>query len=307
MARDEFPARVIDVLAKRVGYHCSSPDCGRPTVGPHSEPGTFVKVGVAAHITAASVGGPRYDPSLTTEQRTDISNGIWLCCDCGKLIDSDEAKYTPDLLRKWKADKEAELEAQIKSGFVPDLNGPPLVVSSPMRIGCIGYVALENGSRVPRARIIGPEEDPARYTSACVFRLVIKPVQITEPTILLGVGVEVLSVEPIPSYKPLMGVYPTSFSVYVLPFDDPNKAGTSHFMAEKFYRVREGQRSEELPYQPVEVDRHAPEVLDLRLSPRSPGMFNLQIFAQVAVGTSVKEQDLVPPMVVIVPAPEKPQ
>ncbi len=305
MARDDFPSRVIEVLAKRVGYHCSNPHCGRPTVGPHSEPGTFVKVGVAAHITAASPGGPRYDPSLTTEQRSDISNGIWLCCDCGKLIDSDEGKYTPDVLRKWKTDKELELDAQIRSGFVPNLNGPPLVVSSPMRIGFIGNVVLEDGSKIPRAVIMGPDADPARYFSACVFRLVIKPVQLAQPTIILGVGIEVLSVEPVPPYKPLMGAYPTSFSVFVLPFDDPSRAGTSRFMAERFYRVREGQRSEELPYQPIEVDRDAADVLDLRLAPRSPGMFNLRIFAQVAVGTAIKEQDLVPPLVVIVPAPEE--
>jgi hypothetical protein len=262
-----------------------------------------VNVGVAAHITAASIRGPRYDSNLTTAQRTDISNGIWLCCDCGKLIDSDEAKYTADLLRKWKADKEAEIEVQIRSGFVPDLNSPPLVVSSPMRIGFIQYAEVENGSRIPLARIINPDEDPATYASACVFRLVIKPVQVIRPTIILGVGVEVLSVEPVPSYRPLKGVYPISFSLYVLTFDDPNKAGTSRFMAERFYRVREGQRSEELTYQPIEVDRDAPDVLDLRLTPRSPGMFNLRVFAQVAVGTSVTQQDLVPPMVVIVPAP----
>jgi hypothetical protein len=110
-----------------------------------------VKIGVAAHITAASVGGPRYDAGLTKEQRTDISNGIWLCCNCGKLIDSDESKYTPDLLRKWKEDKEAEIEAQINSGFVPNLSGPPLLVSSPMRIGYMGNVVLESGLSVPRA------------------------------------------------------------------------------------------------------------------------------------------------------------
>lgn len=303
MARDDFSARVIEVLAKRVGYHCSNPDCGRATVGPHSEPGRHVNVGIAAHITAASLGGPRYDSNLTTAQRTDISNGIWLCCDCAKLIDSDEAKYTADLLRKWRADKEAEIETQIRSGFVPDLNGPPLVVSSPMRIGFIQHVELENGSRVPLARIINPDEDPVRYMSACVFRLVIKPVQVIRPTIILGVGVEVLSVEPVPPYRPLRGAYPTSFSVYVLPFDDPKKAGASRFMAERFYRVREGQRSEELPYQPIEVDRDAPDVLDLRLSPHNPGMFKLRVFTQVAVGTSVVQQDLVPPMDVIVPSP----
>lgn len=302
MARDDFPARVIDVLAKRVGYCCSNPSCGRSTVGPHTEPGRSVVMGVAAHITAASAGGPRYDSTLTSEKRADISNGIWLCCNCAKLIDSDEAKYSSGLLCKWKADKETELEAKLTSGHVPILSGPLLIVSSPLRIGCIQHVTLDDGSKVPLARIIAPDKDPTRYTSACVFRLVITPVQVTQPTVILGIGIEVLSAEPLPHYKPLKAAYPTSFSLYVLPFDDPKVAGTSRFMAERFYRVREEQRSEELPYQPVTVDCDAPDVFDLRLGPRNPGLFTLRVFAQVAVGTVVNEQDLlIPPMVVIVP------
>lgn len=57
---------------------------------------------MAAHITAASRKGPRYDKTLSAEGRCSIENAIWLCQNCAKLIDNDAARYTVDLLRQWK-------------------------------------------------------------------------------------------------------------------------------------------------------------------------------------------------------------
>jgi hypothetical protein len=67
-----------------------------------------VNVGQAAHITAAAPGpgAKRYDSTLTKEERRAASNGIWLCQLCAKLIDTDEARFTVELLRKWKQDAE---------------------------------------------------------------------------------------------------------------------------------------------------------------------------------------------------------
>jgi hypothetical protein len=65
-----------------------------------------VNLGVAAHITAASAGGPRYDPALTPEERSSSDNGIWLCVKCATLIDKDDPAYSVDLLREWKRDAE---------------------------------------------------------------------------------------------------------------------------------------------------------------------------------------------------------
>jgi len=84
-----------------------------PTSGPDAAGGT-TNSGVAAHISAASPGGARYDETLTAEQRSDIGNGIWLCQVHAKLIDDDELSYPPPLLREWKdvAEKMAALEAR---------------------------------------------------------------------------------------------------------------------------------------------------------------------------------------------------
>jgi tetratricopeptide (TPR) repeat protein len=100
--RDDFNAKTKETLARRVGYRCSNPDCRKLTSGPHDDPTKFINIGVAAHITAAAEGGPRYDRSLSSEARSSVDNGIWLCQDCAHLIDSDVQRYTVELLREWK-------------------------------------------------------------------------------------------------------------------------------------------------------------------------------------------------------------
>lgn len=84
-----------------------------PTAGPDGD-GGVTNVGVAAHISAASPGGPRYDETLSSEVRSDIANGIWLCQTHAKLIDDDELTYTSAVLRDWKdtAEHMAALEAR---------------------------------------------------------------------------------------------------------------------------------------------------------------------------------------------------
>lgn len=107
--RDNFPKSTARVLAERVANLCSNPDCRCATVCAASEKDKRVNIGEAAHICAASPGGPRYDENMTPEQRMNISNGIWLCGTCHTLIDSDEKKYTVEVLNNWKetAEKEA--------------------------------------------------------------------------------------------------------------------------------------------------------------------------------------------------------
>jgi len=77
MPRDDFTKPVQEALARRVGFRCSNPRCRAATVGPAPSEDRFSNNGVAAHITAASVGGPRYDATISREARRSIANGIW--------------------------------------------------------------------------------------------------------------------------------------------------------------------------------------------------------------------------------------
>jgi len=124
--RDDFQQKVKDILAKRVGFLCSNPSCKCPTTGPHTNPRKAINVGVAAHIAAAAHGGPRYDASMSQVDRSSIQNGIWLCQNCAKLIDNDEARYTAPLLCQWKAAAEQAALQRVETGTplktVPALN-----------------------------------------------------------------------------------------------------------------------------------------------------------------------------------------
>src|ERR1039458_9499539 len=112
---DEFSEPVKRVLATRVGNVCSNPECRALTSGPQENPAKALNIGVAAHITAASAGGPRSDPQLLPEERSSPSNGIWLCQNCAKLVDNDPPRFTVDLLEKWKAAAESEARKCIRS------------------------------------------------------------------------------------------------------------------------------------------------------------------------------------------------
>jgi hypothetical protein len=112
--RDDFSAEVKDKLARRVGFHCSNPKCKKVTSGPQIDAAKAINLGIAAHITAAAPGGPRYNADLTPEQRTAIDNGIWLCWNCSHLIDSDIKRYPANLLRQWKQDAEARALAELE-------------------------------------------------------------------------------------------------------------------------------------------------------------------------------------------------
>lgn len=100
--RDNFSQRTKDILAKRVAFHCSNPECRCHTCMAGSDSDKQITIGIAAHISAAAPGGPRYDPDLSPAERKHIDNAIWLCSNCASMIDRDEKLYTIDVLKQWK-------------------------------------------------------------------------------------------------------------------------------------------------------------------------------------------------------------
>jgi hypothetical protein len=131
MARDDFDRRTKQALAERAGYRCSFPGCGLPTIGPSDEAAdSSSATGMACHIAAAA-GGPgarRYKPDMSPAERASISNGIWMCYTHGKLIDTDETRFSVPMLQKWRAIAEErarllQIHGALLGGKLPDYSG----------------------------------------------------------------------------------------------------------------------------------------------------------------------------------------
>ena len=92
----------------RSGDACAFPGCGRSLVIEAMHPEDLDKpVGKFAHISAASVGGPRYDKNMSSSQRRAASNLVLLCGEHHDAVDAQLNKYTVDFLREAKAQHEA--------------------------------------------------------------------------------------------------------------------------------------------------------------------------------------------------------
>jgi hypothetical protein len=85
-------------------------------------------IGVAAHIRGAASGrgSRRYLASMSSEERSDITNAIWLCGTQAIMIDRDEVTFSADELRTMKREHEENIriiqQNPIPAGVsIPDL------------------------------------------------------------------------------------------------------------------------------------------------------------------------------------------
>jgi hypothetical protein len=145
--RDDFSKKTRQLLAWRAGFHCAFTQCFQLCAGPSDESPTGVTaIGVAAHIRAAAPGGPRYDNSLSPAQRSHITNGIWLCANHARLIDTDTVGYTPAVLRQMKRDHEAVIDADVRLGSSRRMAPSDLIAIGPDVI-CTGrYLEIGHSS-----------------------------------------------------------------------------------------------------------------------------------------------------------------
>ncbi len=109
----DFSQKTINDLAKRAAYRCSN--CKISTLcAAESSDCDHAHTGQAAHIIAASCNGPRANESSTTQEKASISNGIYLCQICAKLVDANRGKdYPPEKLKKMKQDHEKSTREKI--------------------------------------------------------------------------------------------------------------------------------------------------------------------------------------------------
>lgn len=98
--------------------------CGSPTWGPNDRPYSATNIGQAAHIAAAAVKGPRYVEEMSPEERSSITNGIWLCSNCHDKVDRNVDTYTIAILKdlKEKAENKAKLELGVATSSTRPVN-----------------------------------------------------------------------------------------------------------------------------------------------------------------------------------------
>jgi len=85
-------------------------------VGPRQGAAGSINLGRASHICAASPLGPRYSPDQTAEERSSLSNAIWLCIPHSEIIDQDHGHHTVAILKEWKQDSELLARMELVRG-----------------------------------------------------------------------------------------------------------------------------------------------------------------------------------------------
>lgn len=96
--------RRLDTLS---GNECAHPNCTKNLI---AEDGISI-ISKICHIAAASKEGPRFDESMTDDERRGFQNLILLCDEHHVIIDNkeNESHYPTHLLKKWKSDHEKKI------------------------------------------------------------------------------------------------------------------------------------------------------------------------------------------------------
>ncbi|MGP0016527.1 hypothetical protein [Pseudomonas sp.] len=122
MPRDDFKKSIKVALRDRVAHRCSNPECRVPTAAPGSGATGVIQGGDAAHITAASPNGPRYDEGISAAKRSSIENGIWLCVACARKIDHNPDAYPVEFLYQWKVIAETAASLEFGKPLLKDVH-----------------------------------------------------------------------------------------------------------------------------------------------------------------------------------------
>lgn len=109
----DFNKKTVETLAKRAAFKCSNPDCRVTTVGPNANPEKSTVIGEAAHIFGARPDAKRFKSEMSDNARAAITNGIWLCRNCHKLVDTDVQLYSSEILFAWREEHEKYAQAEL--------------------------------------------------------------------------------------------------------------------------------------------------------------------------------------------------
>lgn len=130
MARiGDFSKRTIHQLAEAADHCCAR--CYQKTSYFDVRLNKRIGFGRAAHIVAASSGGPRSDPLYTVEQLKAADNGVHLCANCADLVDKDPDRCPVEYLQDMQRAAEARTLASVMQ---PGFSGAVLTSDQAQRL-----------------------------------------------------------------------------------------------------------------------------------------------------------------------------
>ncbi len=99
----EFKLTTTRIIAQNAAYICSNPECRVLMIaGSAVLKGKVIKIGEAAHIIGNRATSARYKENPKIDKNS-VENGILLCRNCHKLVDSNGGREYPiKLLKRWK-------------------------------------------------------------------------------------------------------------------------------------------------------------------------------------------------------------
>lgn len=291
--RDEFSPRTKSVIAARAGYLCSNPECRSFTSARQTDPGKAYNQGKAAHITAAAPGGPRYDPSLTSEQRSAAMNGIWLCTWCADAIDRDLDKHTDELLRNWKE----QAERLVEESFHQRTPGGAVQfarVSQAVRFGLKTEV-FHDDKLFPYAIIFDRTQGGVEFyaSPAYVARFVAQRNRAYDNVLVSQIQCRVHRRVELTGYRTLAYALPRETSLFLVEIDDPSAGSGDLFPAEWYYeRVQHGEERQTASrrFAPFQLDPEIPETVDVRFNAKRQGLYTISL--EIVVAHGVQQQTL---------------
>src|SRR5262245_10770127 len=106
----------IKHLFLRTGNRCAFPGCTAKLLDDSD-----ILIADICHICADRPGGPRYDSTQTEKERQSYGNLIVLCPNHHTLVDSDESRFTVQVLQEMKAKHESVSKKDLRiSGETAD-------------------------------------------------------------------------------------------------------------------------------------------------------------------------------------------
>ena len=116
--RDRVPPAQEKVVIARSGNKCAYPSCGTDlTMDPRADGDRPKATGRVAHIAAASPDGPRYDATMTPEERGSADNLIYLCSPHHDAVDSQLNLHTREFLQDAKRKHEIAVERAVRNAL----------------------------------------------------------------------------------------------------------------------------------------------------------------------------------------------